>query len=174
MADMLAVKDLPEQALELCEKYLRIDSDVETRYHLYLLGSMGEIYRKLQRYQEAQYCFEKLACLASQRNLQGWLAHAFLGQAMLHLSKKSHDQGHLLVKQAEAIYHRIGHAWGTINAKTARMLFTLDHEPPGAAELEMLQCLRFDAQSMNYSYNVSIVDRLIAGKDVQDFYLLFL
>lgn len=174
LVDILSVRDKTEEALELCKRYISIDSELESRYHLYLLGALGEIYRKLQMFNEAQYCFDRLERITLQRNLPGWVAHSYLGQAMLCLHIGDVDKGLEYTRKAKEIYKKINQIWGKINSETVEIILLLKCNDNDDYVLEKLYDIRNEAHLMNYSYNVIAVNKLIENKNYDSFHLLFL
>ena len=135
---------------------------------------MGEIYRKLQRFNEAQYCFDRLEKITLTRNLPGWVAHSYLGQAMICLHIGDVDKGLEYTRKAKDIYKKINQMWGKINSETVEIILLLKCNYNDDYVLEKLNNIRNEAQFMNYSYNVITVNKLIENKNYDSFHLLFL
>lgn len=173
LVDIYAVNGNIKEALELIEKYISIDSELESRYHIYLIGTLGEVYRKLNRYEDAQYCFDRLEKNTIEKNISGWTAHSYLGQSMVCLCKGEINKGLEYNRKAIEIYEKINQKWGKINSKTIELLFKLKDNNDDNI-LKELNDVKDEAQMMNYSYNVEIINELITNKDCSEFYLLFL
>lgn len=174
LVDIYSVQEMTKEALELAERYITIDSELESRYQLYLLGALGEVYRKLRRVEESQYCFGRLEKITLQRNLPGWVAHSYLGQAMICLSKGNIDKGLEYTKKSKDIYKKINQIWGKINSETVECILRLQSNDNDDNILGNLNTIKTEAQKMNYSYNVSAVNKLIESREDNSFHLLFL
>lgn len=175
MADLYNIKGQMDQALSLINRYVSLQTDVTSvtasRYEVYLMGVLGETYRKMGKFQEARYCYEQVQLASEKKNLPGWRPHALLGKSLILLYDNDYKSAGRLLNEALNIYNEKNQCWGKINAETIMM---------AAARYVPIECnanleeLISEAKELQYEYNVSILERIKVGESVQDFYLFFL
>lgn len=173
LADLKTLDGDPEAAISFINQYIGLDSEIEKRYEIYIIGSLGEAYRKAQKYELASQCFNIVDNKSSAKNIPGWLSHGELGEIMLDFDRGNNIAVLKKVGGVKEKYERIRHSWGIINASTAELLAKSQiygHD----SILEEAKSIRNYAEKMNYRYNVSILDDLIQNGKVSYFQLLFL
>lgn len=174
-ADLLCIEGQLDDALDLVSRYVSCDEEIISRYQLYLLASMGEIFRRQEQFDKALNCFMNLGKLSEQRGILGWKAHSLLATANLFFKK-----GHLLdaktqLDKAEVIYSKIGQKWGIIQVEIIRYGILLGgNSKPSLNDKQKLESLLENAQSMQYLHDINVIKHLISGNFPKNFQLLFL
>jgi len=173
LADLRTLNGNPESAISFIKKYISIDSEIDKRYEIYIIGSLGEAYRKVHNYDMAERCFRIVDEKSSEKNLPGWLSHGELGKIVLDYDKGNFKTVLEKIGEVKEKYERICHSWGIINASTLELLAKSQIEGQECIN-EEAKTLRDYAKQMNYRYNVAILDELIQNGQVSYFQLLFL
>ena len=172
LADLDTFKGRPNTAICRIQKYLTIDSEIDKRYEIYLLGSLGEAYRKLVNFDQASRCYEVVKNKCQEKNLPGWIYHSILAQAMLLFQNSQYNDAITILEDVVKSYRGIHHVWGEINAKTLLLLCKAKNGENGIED--EVSDLKAYAEKMNYRYNVYILDTFIRRGDVDYFQLFFL
>lgn len=143
IVDMLAINNQHQEALDLLGNYLDFNNlaNVKTRYHIYLIGALGEIYRNLGQNAKAMECFEIVKEASENRGIKGWVAHAYLGLAFIMFNQNK-EKAKKLAKHALKIYEEIKQVFGMINAKMIILL----------SEDQDLRSLEAKVEKYNYQY----------------------
>jgi hypothetical protein len=168
--DLLSQHGQHQRAYDLVRSMVSPEAQIESRYHMYLLGSLGEVCRHMGRKAEASASFQSLRRHASTRGVPGWHAHALLGLAALSVDVGQAEDAMVYLTGADRIYRTIGQRWGRIAAAVVGA--GLEGLPDGFLEDE--QAMRL-ARHLNYRYEAETLAQLATGQSkVDQFHLLFL
>lgn len=165
-ADVFLANDKFNAAYSLVNGIVNMDMDLEeinTRYKIYLMGVLGEIYRKQNKLEEAFLCYEKLRLKAADQNIPGWEAHAYLALGLTMLMKSKFEESKNYIEKALAIYNRINQKWGIINSQEAFMLLNKKNGL-GIKKHDIEDC-KLLAEKMNYQYNIKIAEEIKNGEE---------
>lgn len=173
LADLDTFSGHPETAIKRIQKYLTIDSPIDKRYEFYMLGSLGEAYRKTGNWKQAEACFDIVRKKCQEKNLPGWIYHSLLAQGMLKYQEGSFDEARVILDDVLKKYNAIHHVWGEINTRTLLLMCDLCSVSDESL-IEKTTELKAYAERMNYRYNVSVLDSLITKGQVDYFQLFFL
>lgn len=116
LIDIYCSKKEYTQALEFSKRYISPDAKIESRYEIYLLGAIGEVYRHLGNFDQALSCYQRMYGITLEKGIMGWVAHAFLGQAAVYLEMGLLDNAQEMLNKAKETYDSISQIWGQINA----------------------------------------------------------
>lgn len=172
IADLDTYNGHPDTAINRIERYLTVESNIEKRYEIYLLASLGEAYRKQKNLRLASKCFDIVKNKSQEKNIPGWIAHAILGQCMIQYEKSLYDAAIPVLEDVVRRYKSINHVWGEINSKTLLLLCRDQKGEEGITDVA--KELKTQAERMNYRYNVSILDTFIYKGHVEYFQFFFL
>lgn len=172
LADLDTYNGRPDTAIRRIQKYLTIDSEIDKRYEIYMLGSLGEAYRKQGKYDLASKCYEIVKIKCQEKNLPGWIYHAMLAQAMLQYQDAQYDDAITILDDVIKRYKAVHHVWGEVNAQTLSILCRAKKGEEGLEEAA--STLKAYADNMNYRYNVHILETFLNQGDVDYFQLFFL
>lgn len=164
-ADVLLANNQIEEALDLVDPVVSINSsmdDLNSRYKIYLMGVLGEIYRKKGDLSNAYHCYDMVEKKATEQHMNGWKPHAYLGKGMVEMEKKDFDSAEDHFNSALGIYGKINQEWGKINTLTALYMLYLNQGRP--IPKDALNVSRDKAREMHYQYNEKILNELIDGK----------
>lgn len=160
-ADLLISSNKYDEALMLIERTVSLNDhveDINSRYKIYLMGVLGELYRKLGKCEYALHCYEIVEKKATENYLPGWQAHAVLGIGMVKLHRNLFQEARECFDVASGIYTRINQKWGIINSSTAKILLNIiEHNE---YDKEQLDVSLEAARKMKYQYNVDILERI--------------
>lgn len=160
-ADIFLANNHFEDALNLINPIVSIHSSIEfidSRYKIYLMGVLGEIYRKQGKLNEARICYDVVEKKSTEKHLAGWKAHSYLAIGMIEMQLENYKKAEEYIQRSLQIYAKSKQEWGIINAKEAMLLM---HKKQGIAicKEEIDDCYSC-AMSMNYQYNVKFLDLL--------------
>lgn len=172
LADLDTYNGHPDTAIKRIERYLTVDSKIDKRYEIYLLASLGEVYRKRGDLTIASKCFDIVKNKSQEKNVPGWIAHAILAQCMVLYEKNLCDAAIPVLEDVIRRYKAINHVWGEINGKTLLLLCKARMGEEGLAD--EAKELRIHADRMNYRYNVGVLDAFISESGINYFQLFFL
>ena len=164
-ADVLLARDKADEALALVTPIVSLESslaDLDSRYKIYLMGVLGEIYRKIGRIDDAYHCYDLVEKKATEQHMNGWKPHAFLGKGMVELKRGNYKEAGVLLEEALKIYGKINQEWGKINSLTA--MYMLCGEMGRNIPENALETCRENARRMNYRYNEKILTDMINGE----------
>ena len=174
-ADLYNINNEMNKALSLINQYVTLETDVTTihasRYEVYLMGVLGETYRRLRMFREAEYCYGQVYEASIIKNLPGWKPHALLGKALLSLQDNNFDKADALLREALSIYTKTNQCWGRIN--TESILLAYMKNMINKIEISLDKVLQ-EAKDLQYEYNVSVLNQIKNNQTIQDFYLFFL
>lgn len=165
-ADILLMKGDIDGALNLLDGIVSCDMescDIDSRYKIYLMGTLGEIYRKQGSLDKALHSFELVNKKSTERNLPGWKSHSYLGMGMVELQQGDYQQADLDFKNAMEIYNRINQAWGQISVEEARLI--LEKRQGKSLLKDDVDKCKQRAETMNYRYNIHIAEELSQGRE---------
>lgn len=173
-ADILLARDDCDGAMNLIGETVSVDckkEDIDSRYKIYLMGLLGEIYRKKGDFDSAWKCYDMVEKKSTENNLQGWRAHALLGKGMVEMKLGKFACAEKLLNQALAIYEKIGQEWGKINTREAKLLMRkLQGNPLNEEEIDGCKT---EAERMHYQYNVKYAE-LLSNEEIPYLQLFFL
>jgi hypothetical protein len=173
-ADILLALDDADGALNLINQTVTVDStkdDINSRYKIYLMGVLGEVYRKIGNLDFAWQCYDIVEKKSSENNLPGWKAHAYLAKGMVEMKRSNFSESETFLEAAFDIYKNINQQWGLINTEEAKILMNrLQGNPADKTEIE--KCKK-EAKRMHYQYNIKFAD-LLAGEEIPYLQLFFL
>jgi tetratricopeptide (TPR) repeat protein len=164
-ADILLAKNEYDAALTLIEGTITVDTPIEqvdTRYKIYLMGVLGEVYRKQGNLEKAYHCYDIVEKKSLENHMMGWQAHSYLAKGMVELQSGKNDEAYEHLNDALDIYKRIKQYWGIINAETAMILYNLKRGN-NLIESFTRECLK-EAERMHYTYNVDYLKKLLDGE----------
>lgn len=173
-AEILLAENDFDEALELINHTVSIEStieDIDSRYKIYLMGVLGEVYRKKGDYELAWYCYDIVDKKSTENYLPGWQAHSYLAKGMVEMNCHNYVKADNYFDKALSIYQKIKQKWGIINTEEARLLM-IRHQGVPLKKVEIDNC-REEAENMHYQYNVAFADQL-AGEDEPYLQLFFL
>ncbi len=176
-ADLLACNKEYDAAFNLISQYVDLNHLPKTRYEIYLIGSLGEVYRGLGDYVNAKKAFDLLMTLASERGIQGWVAHANLAIANLYYESACNDEDVDLafkyLDKAKEIYNKIQQSWGIINSGIVEFRLKSKNNSIDKNLVNVLQLLGEQAQDLQYKYESQIIDDILNSREYH-YQLLFL
>ncbi|SCW57911.1 hypothetical protein SAMN02910400_01395 [Lachnospiraceae bacterium C10] len=161
-ADIMLANGDTEGALKLISQTVKASFDIEdidSRYKIYLMGVLGEIYRKMDELETAWHCYDIVDKKSTENYLPGWQAHSYLAKGMVELQRGNYSEAEILFAKAINTYTRIQQEWGIINTKQAAMLLKKYQDLPISID-EVNQVLE-EATKMNYRYNINFSSKLI-------------
>lgn len=86
--DILIYKNDFDTALRLLQDVvstsLTID-EIDTRYKIYLMASLGELYRKQGNMESAWFCYHMVDKKCTENYMPGWQAHSYLAKGMIKM-----------------------------------------------------------------------------------------
>lgn len=175
IADLYNMKNEMDNALSLLNHYVSIKTDVTSvrasRYEVYLMGTLGETYRRLGKYKEAAYCYGQVQQASEKKNLPGWRPHALLGKALILLYENDYQSAGQLLNEALDKYNNKNQCWGRINAET--IMLASEKYVSLRSNIGIEEVIE-ETRNLQYKYNLSVLERIKDGQSVQDFYLFFL
>ena len=162
-ADILLAQDDYNGAIDLIKETVSVDSkieDINSRYKIYLMGVLGEVYRKMGDLELAWNCYDIVDKKSTENYLPGWQAHAYLAKGMVEMKRGNFTDAEELLDRALAIYKKIGQKWGLINTMEARLLM---RKLQGVSlNKDEIDSCRAEAEKMHYQYNIKFADLLAA------------
>lgn len=159
IVDLLIYSGRCEDAIAMIEEYIPDESNIDSRYKMYLMGSKGEVYRKLGLYDDAYSCFEIVDKFSTEASLLGWKSHALIGKGVIQAERKNYDEAEDLFNSAYDIYSNLNHVWGLINTDTLRLLTQL--KQGNGLDQERYDNTFARASDMEYQYNISVLNSLM-------------
>ena len=176
-ADLLTVNGELDSALTLISRYINLESIPKTRYEIYLLGSLGEVYRCLKDYKNAKKAFDLLLTMANDRGIIGWVAHANLALANLYCDSScdnhAFENSLEYLNKAKALYEKIQQAWGIINSAIVEFKIVSRFSSVNEDLISKMRDVKRKADDVQYKYEAQIIDKLLSGMTC-DHQLLFL
>ena len=172
LADVYLYHDNYQKALEIVSSIVSEDNtleEIDDRYKIYLMGVLGEIYRKIGDLEKAKVCYEKVEKKSIENYLPGWQAHSYLALGLVAYKEKKITDAHYWFNKANMLYTKINQAWGKINLATAELL--LNKAEIGYLEIEKAVNIKLYAERMNYRYNFEYLNSLI--NDNEEYFELF-
>lgn len=173
LADISTYRGEYSKAIQCIEKYITIELEPETRYEVYLLGALGEAYRKSGNLSTAHMCYQKVLKTSQLKHIPSWIAHAKLALSMLKFQTAEYTCLIDELDEVEKDYEQIGHEWGRITTCTLRWMAYIVQYGMSEDCRKELQKLSNVAQYMNYRYNLYIIDQLL-HEQMPYFQLFFL
>lgn len=164
-ADVMLANDDFDGALELLSRTVKATSgidEIDSRYKIYLMGVLGEVYRKLGELDTAWHCFDIVDKKSTENYLPGWQAHSYLAKGMVELNRSNYQQAKELFDKAYIIYLDIHQQWGIINTEQAQML--LKREQGLGIKRKDVENNLAVANRMNYRYNISYAEKILEGE----------
>lgn len=165
--DLLSFDKDYDGALEYALSLMDINATEYSRYQIYLLGTIGEVYRNKKEIDSAVNLFEKMQKMTDNRNIKGWSAHAHLGLAAAYCQKNEKDQANEHLDKAIKIYTEIEQKWGIINSQ---IIFSYIN---GFNEKLLLE-VADECKALGYGYYLDFVNNQIYHTPINEFRLLFL
>lgn len=172
LADIYLYHDNYQKALEIVSSIVSVDitlEEIDNRYKIYLMGVLGEIYRKIGDFEKAKVCYEKVEKKSIENYLPGWQAHSYLALGLVAYKEKKFTDAHGWFNKANMLYIKINQAWGKINLATAELL--LNKAEISCLEIEKAVNIKLYAERMNYRYNFEYLNSLI--NDNEEYFELF-
>ena len=165
-ADILLEKDLVDEAIELIAPVVSLETpvkDIDSRYKIYLMGTLGECYRKKNDQDAAWHCYDAVDRKTTENHMPGWQAHSYLSKGMVRMQEGNLEEAKEYFEKAAVVYARIKQQWGIINTREAQ--FLLKKKSGSLIEKDEIErCLRL-AEKMNYRYNVEFLKKFIQKED---------
>lgn len=161
-ADILLFADNYDGALRLVNNTINKNStidDMTSRYKIYLMAVLGEIYRKKGDLETAWNCYEIVDKKCTENYMPGWQAHSYLAKGLVRYQEQKYDEASVLFDRALSVYETINQKWGIINTKEAILL--LQKARNGSLLItDVEECKRL-SQKMHYQYNLDFAERLL-------------
>lgn len=173
LADIYCYNNDANKAIDLLNTYITINSAIENRYQVYIMGTLGEVYRKLNKTAQSEICFNIVKEKSIQKNLVGWICHSELALALIKFEQNEYEGLLPIINSIEDRYKKLNHRWGVINTRTLKFMLiskTQSIEPI----IEDIVQLKEEASSLSYKYNVAILDELLLTNNIKYFHLFFL
>ncbi len=123
-----------DEAFAVLKDYISYDSEPKLRYEVYLLCSMGELYRYTGDFDKAFHCYERVRGITADRGIQGWWAHAVLSLGCLMYDHGHFEEAVSYFRRALEGYQGIGQVWGILTVRLYLMLITLTRGEEISAE----------------------------------------
>ena len=160
----------------MINRFITLDSPLNTRYEIYLLGALAETYRQMGKCSLAESIYNKLLDITLVKGLTGWLCHAYLGLANLHIGSKSFDseKTNKYLGMAKEIYNKSEQAWGQINSDIVNLRAKRSLGELGEEDMTAAIKIREHASHLQYKYEAKILDDIINNRSTDDYRLLFL
>lgn len=162
--DFIAAENMLNSTIGLNPKNKKID----TRYEIYLLGSLGEFYRKKGNICKAEETYQRMyEEVTNRRNMKGWQAHAILGKAMCLINKGDYINAAHTLNETLDKYTKLNHIWGKNTTKIAQIYSKkeLNENEIKNAKMESIKA--------ENNYNINICESLLKRK-LEYFQLFFL
>lgn len=162
LADISLYKNDYATALDLVNsavnKYSTIN-DIDSRYKIYLMAVLGEIYRKQDDLITAWNCYDIVDKKCSENYMPGWQAHSYLAKGMVRLQENNYEDADTLFSRAQIIYKKINQKWGILTVKEAYILLQ-KYRNGAILKSEIDECIVF-SQRMHYQYNEQYAYKLV-------------
>lgn len=165
-ADILLEQGRCDEAIELLEPIVNVNTPLEavdSRYKIYLMGVLGECYRKKNDPESAWRCYDVVEKKTTENHMPGWQAHSYLAKGMIRILEKEYADAADFFDRALSIYRKINQKWGIINTNEA-MLLMRKAESGSLLRTDIEECIAF-SEKMNYRYNESVAKKLLVGED---------
>ena len=162
-ADIMLANDDVNGALKLISRTVKATDeaeDIDSRYKIYLMGVLGEIYRKMGELETAWHCYDIIDRKSTENDLPGWQAHSYLAKGMVEMQRDSFSEAEAFFSKANAIYTRIQQEWGIINTNQAFILLKKYQGIP--ISNEEVNVVLEEATRMNYRYNINFSSKLLS------------
>lgn len=169
LIDIYCSKKEYAEALEFSRRYISPDAKIESRYEIYLLGVIGEVYRHLGNYDIALSCYQRMYGITNDRGIRGWVAHSFLGQATVCLEIGSLDIAKDMLEKAKEIYDSISQIWGQINSGIVSLLLDKANGKFQVCDAELITL----SETVQYRYCTEFLHN-IDKLTITDLHLYFL
>ncbi len=156
-------------ALEFSKRYISTNAKIESRYEIYLLGALGEVYRHLGNYKQSLCCYQRMQDITFDRGITGWVAHSFMGQAAVFLEMKDLERAKSMLIKSKEIYDSINQVWGQINVGIIQQLLERDEGNIVKRDLGLIKL----SEMMQYKYCTEFL-RNIDNYVINDLHLYFL
>lgn len=156
-------------ALEFSKRYISPEAKIESRYEIYLLGAIGEVYRHLGNYKQALICYQRMHDITYERGIMGWVAHAFLGQAAVYLEMNDLEHAADFLCKAKETYDSISQIWGQINVGILKQLLSKAKGEALNRDAELIHL----SETVQYRYCTEFL-RNIDDLTIEDLHLYFL
>ena len=159
-----------DASLNLINKHFSADK-IKTRYDVYLLGVLSEIYRLSKNYHQSIYTLDLLKKECDNRGLLGWKAHEMIGRALTLINEETYKTDEILecLRGARELYNKLNHYWGLVNEAIVREIVKL--KANCEIDNDLSKTLEI-ATKMNYNYEVGIIKKLL-NKHIDENYHLF-
>ncbi len=175
LIDVLCMQGRLEEALKLALKYVTPECNIVSRYQVYLLGVLGEVYRQQRSFPQSSRCFERLEKVTIQRGLPGWQSHAYLGMAGLLVDRRNYEEASAYLENAKKIYQRLDLKWGIINSAIIGYQIELAlHDRTLPDFQERINYTIAQAESLQYLYYRDFLETMKSGSTPEQFHILFL
>lgn len=135
------------------------------RYGFYLRCNLGEIMRLEGRIDQALKQFHEVMPRATALGIKGWIGHVNLALGNCYTDRKDYESAFEYFDIARGIYAEIGQCWGSINLETAYQRALLISQ--NSAELSVLERLKSEADTLNYTVLSGKIEKLMAGDTSQ-------
>lgn len=160
-ADIFLYNNDYDAALNLVNQVINKDStidDMNSRYKIYLMAVLGEIYRKQSDFEAAWNCYEIVDRKCTENYMPGWQAHAYLAKGLVKCQEQQYDVASDYFKKALAVYSKINQSWGTITTNEAMLL--LEKNKGVVVSEQDLDKWKHESERMYYRYNAEFANRL--------------
>ena len=165
-ADILLEQGRCDEAIELIDPVVSLKTpvkEIDSRYKIYLMGTLGECYRKKKDFDSAWHCYDAVDRKTTENHMPGWQAHSYLAKGMTRMQEGKPEEAKTYFEKAAAVYSRIKQQWGIINTREAQ--FMLKKQTGSLIEKDEIErCLKL-AEKMNYRYNVNFLKQFIHKQD---------
>lgn len=170
-AEYLLSQDKTDEAFDLITQYVTENDSIDSRYKIYMLGVLGEIYRERNDFSKALQCFAIVEKHSRENHIIGWQAHSYLGISMILLKQMRHFEAFEYIDKAKNIYTKAAQKWGLVTSAIIELLIRQNYY--GTLDSSCASLLLQQANQLNYSYYVRFLTDLINDRK-PELKLLFL
>lgn len=103
-----------EEAERLILDGLGHETKIRSRYDVYLMGALANLYTCTGQIDEALKCYDDILKYSVVKGILSWVAHSQLGIANIHLRQSNLCESTEFAKRAKAIYDSMDWEWGRI------------------------------------------------------------
>lgn len=158
-------------AYNLITQYVSDNDIIDSRYKIYMLGVLGEVYRENNELDKAFNCFHIVEKKSKENHIIGWQAHSYLGMAMVMMEHDDFNNALSYVSKAQTIYTKAGQQWGLITSSIIELL--IKSKMSKIFDVNLATQLLSKAENLNYTYYANFLKYKINGENVE-LKLLFL
>lgn len=169
--DLLKFEGRFQEAFQLLSEYITEDSELSSRYMVYLLCSLGEIHRHTGNFDRAYACYDRVRKTTEERGISGWWAHAMLGLGCLLSEHGFFSEAKYYLDQALKKYEAIEQLWGILTAKLYLLQLSRKTGEADAYDLDEIESV---VKQLHYYSFMPFIDALKENATDTFFPLMFI